>query len=176
MTEHQIGELFKHYEHYLLAVIADRLYEGCPPDLVYDCLNDVFVIALEKKDDEKFNYNPPGWLTVTTQHVIDNYNRKQLNRLRFHETNFDFDLTQIPASEDWFEEIAYRVAIENKVWEKIMNELHPDDRVLLIMRYYQEMSLEDMASEIGISKNLLKVRLTRMKVHTRKLVKKYISE
>lgn len=174
MTEQQIGDLFRRYEKYLLTVIRNHLYDGCPTDYAYDCLHDVFAIALEKKEDEKFNQNPPGWLTITTQHVIDNYNRKETNRLRFHLTAFDFDLDTVPASDYWFEDIAYHIAIESNIWKKIFDNLKPDDRVIFIMRYYQEMSLDDIASELGISKNLLSVRLNRLKKQIKKFIKNYV--
>jgi len=174
VTEQKIGELFRQYEKYVLTVILSRLYDGCPKDYAYDCLQDVFAIALEKKDDEKFNQNPIGWLTLTAQHVVENYNRKFTNRSRFHHTAFDFDLNTVPASDYWFEDMAYRVAIENHIWERILDDLKRDERVIFIMRYYQEMSSEDICLELGISKNHLAVRLSRIKHKVKKAIKKYV--
>lgn len=176
MTEKQIGELFRHYEKYLLTVILNSLYEGCPLDFAYDCLHETFVIALEKQNDEKFNQNPSGWLVKTARFVVENFNRKSTNRLRFHVSDFNFDMNKLPAGTNMFEDLALNIAIEEKIWDKILKELEPDFRVVLIMRYYQEKPLDEIAAELGISKNLLKVRITRMKAQVKKIIKKYVSE
>ena len=174
MTEQQIGDLFQRHKNYLLTVLWDHLYKGCPPDIVYDCLHDVFAIALEKKEEERFNQNPVGWLTLTAKNVAGNYTRKHTNRLRFHLTDFDWDCAAIPDSDFWFEDLAYRMAIENRVWEKILGELKEEDRAIFIMRYYRKLSLDDISSDLGISKNHLNVRISRMKKQIRKLIHKYV--
>ena len=176
MTEQQIGELFRRYEKYLLTIILNRLYNGCPKDYAYDCLQDVFTIALEKKEDEKFNQNPTGWLTITAQNVVDNHNRKHTLRLRHYLTDLDIDISTIPTSDYWFEDIAYRLALENNLWTQIFDSLKQSEQTIFIMRYYHEMSLDDISSQLGMSKNALYARLCRIQKRIRKLIKKHVGE
>lgn len=175
MTKAQFDELFRLHENYLLTVILGRLYEGCPSDFACDILQDVFTTALEKRTDEKFNHNPGGWLVVTARNKVDNFNRKETNRMRFHESAYDFDLDDLTAITNMFEDLALKMAIEDGIMDKILNELKPDDRVLLIMRYFQNNSLDDIAADLGIPKNRLNVKINRMKAQVKKIIHKYVS-
>ena len=176
MTENQIGELFDRYSKYLLIVISNRLFKDCPPDYAYDCLDEVFAIALKKMNDEKFNADPDGWLVKTAQYVVDNFNRKTQNRLRFHDSCFNFNTREIPAPDTMFEELAYKMALEDNIMDKILNDLSREDRVIFIMRYYQHKLPDEIAKELGMKTNAVKVCLTRLKSKVKKLVQKYIGE
>lgn len=176
MTENQIGELFDKYSRHLLIVISNRLFEGCPPDYAYDCLDEVFAIALRKSNDEKFNTNPGGWLVQTAKYVVDNFNRKTVNRLQFYQSNYNFNLHKIPATDTLMEDLVYKLALEENVMERILSDLSTKDRVIYIMRYYQNKEPSEIAKELCMNTNAVKVRLTRLKSKIRKLIKKYVGE
>lgn len=176
MTENQIGELFDRYSKYLLITISSRLFDGCPSDYAYDCLDEVFATALKKSDDAKFNADPGGWLVQTAKYTVDNFNRKTVNRLRFHQSNFDFSLYEIPVADTMLEDLAYKIALEDNIMELILNDLSTEDRVLYIMRYYQNIPPAEIGEELGLKTNTVKVRLTRLKEKVRKLIDKYVGE
>ena len=176
MTEHQIGELFVRYQNYLFTVISNHIFEGCPSDYIYDLLDDTFTIALEKKDDPKFNADPVGWLVTTARFVVDNFNRKTQNRMRFYDSNFAFDMRRIPGPDTMLDDLAFKIAISEQIWDKIYDDLNRNERVFMVMKYYQKKKPAEIAKELHMSENVVKVRLTRLKKKIRKLIHKHIGE
>lgn len=174
MNNHEIGALYKELHGYLFTLIQGRLFEGCPTDYAYDCLNEVFIIAIHKKDDPKFQSNPKQWLVKTAKFVVDNFNRKHVNRLRFHYSYYD--MHTIPSKNDMIEDLAFKMAIEDHIMDKIKTELTAEDRVIYIMRFEELRELEDIAAELCMRKGTVSVRITRIKNRITKLIKKYTSE
>ena len=68
------------------------------------------------------------------------------------------------------------MALEDNIMDKILNDLSREDRVIFIMRYYQHKLPDEIAKELGMKTNAVKVRLTRLKSKVKKLVQKYIGE
>lgn len=174
MNDHEIGELYDELHGYLFTLIQNRLYDGCPQDYIYDCLNEVFIIALSKKHDPRFQANPKKWLVVTARNVVDNFNRKTVNRLRFHQSDTEMD--EIPASNDILEDLALKIALDEHVLDKIKQDLAPEERVLYIMRFEEGKTTKEIAQELGIRHGTISTRVNRMKKHFERLVSKYIGE
>lgn len=174
MNDYEIGELYDELHRYLFTLIQNRIYDGCPHDYIYDCLNEVFIIALSKKHDPKFQANPKKWLVVTARNVVDNFNRKTLNRLRFYQQ--DVEMEELQDSNDIVENLALKAALEDNVIHKIKQELSSEERVLYIMRYEEGKTTKQIAKELGIRHGTISTRVNRMKKHFEKLVVKYIGE
>lgn len=159
--DNQIGELYVELYSYLLTLIRNRIYIGCPDDYVYDCLNDVFEVALRKQSDPNFQRNPKGWLIITTRNIVDNYNRKTLGRLSYY--YLDYDMNGITREADMAEDLVYKVAMENHVIEKAMNTLSEPERKLYKMRYEEEMKPSDIANKLKLKPSAVNTRLTRLR-------------
>lgn len=156
-----IGNLYVELHSYLLTLIRNRIYTGCPDDYVYDCLNDIFEIAIKKQFDPNFLKNPRGWLIVTAKNVVDNYNRKNLNRLTYYQSDYDMDL--ITKEQDMTENLIYRLALENNIIEQAMDSLSEKERLLYQMRFEEEMKPNDIAKKLNLSLCAVNTRLTRLK-------------
>lgn len=174
MKNHEIGELYDELHGYLFTLIKGRLYDGCPEEDIYDCLNEVFIIALHKKNDPKFQANPKKWLVVTARNVVDNFNRKHLNRLRFHDSNLGME--EVEDSNDMLENLAFKIAVEEHVLEKIKMELSPEERVLYIMSFEERKTTKEIAKELGLKRGTISTRVNRVKKHVETLIKLYVGE
>lgn len=168
-----IGELYEELRGYLVTLIRNRLFSGCPEDYVYDCLNDVFEIALEKQFDSSFQKNPKGWLVVTAKNIADNFNRKTLNRLSHYQLGYELDW--IPSTKNMLEDLAYKLAIEENILGKIKDSLSEEDRRLFIMHFEQHMTYLEIAEQLHISIPAAATRLTRVKHRVTRLVYHYVS-
>ena len=168
-----IAELYEELRGYLLTLIRNRLFEGCPDDYAYDCLNDVFEIALKKQSEPSFQKNPRGWLIITAKHVVENFNRKTLNRLTFHQIDYDPDWQ--PGKVDMLENLTYKIAIEKNIMEQIKSGLSPEDGRLFELRYMKKMHPRDIAEELHITENSINVKLTRMKVRAKRVLHRCVS-
>lgn len=172
MNDHEIGALYNELHGYLFTLIQSRIYEGCPQDYIYDCLDEVFLIALGKKKDKKFRQNPKGWLIITAKHVVDNFNRKHKNRLRFHDPEVEVENLSVP--QDFIEHLALKMALEDHLFDKIKTELSEEERVLYIMRFEENKTTKEIAQELGIRHGTISTRVNRMKNHVESLITKYV--
>ena len=168
-----IGELYGELRGYLVTLIRNRLFSGCPDDYVYDCLNDVFEIALRKQNDPGFQKNPKGWLIVTAKNVVDNFNLKTVKRLTFYQSDCEMDW--IPDECDMLESLSYSLAMENHVLEQIKKDLSEEERLLFVMRYERKMSARDIAEELHLTSANVSTKLTRIKRKVTRLVYAYVS-
>ena len=172
MTDNEIGELFEKHHKELLTLIRIRLYKGCPADYAYDCLDQIFVIALQKQSDPKFKVNPKGWLFSTADYVVKNFNKKEareLAHLSVHE-----NLTNLPAPHDVIEDILFQEALDTHIFDSIKYELTAEERVLYIMRFGQKKSLNEISEELYMGKNRLKVKLHRLRNKIEKIIKRHV--
>lgn len=174
MNDHEIGELYNELHRYLFTLIQNRLYDGCPHDYIYDCLNEVFIIALSKKQDPKFQADPKKWLVITARNVVDNFNRKTVNRLRFHQQEVEMD--EIPDSNDILEDLALKIALEDDVLYKVKQELSSEERVLYTMRFEEGKTTKDIAKELGMRHGTISTRVNRLKKRLERLILRYIGE
>jgi RNA polymerase sigma factor (sigma-70 family) len=168
-----IGELYEELRGYLVTIIRNRLYTGCPDDYIYDCLNDVFEIALTKQSDPNFQQNPRGWLIVTTKNTADNFNRKALGRLSYHQSDCKMDW--IPSQKDMLENLSYQLAVEGNIVERVKHALSPEDCQLFVMRYEQKLNPQEISEKLQISLGASHTRLTRMKQRAIHLIHAYVN-
>lgn len=156
-----IGELYVELHSYLLTLIRSRIYTGCPDDEIYDCLNDVFEIAIKKQFDPNFLKNPKGWLIVTTRNVVDNYNRKNLKRLTHYQ--LDYDMRFLAKKQDMTEDLVYQIAMEDHLIDQAISSLSERERQLYKMRFEEKMKPQDIADELDLKLCAVNTRLTRLK-------------
>ena len=156
-----ISELYIELYPYLLTLIRCRIYTGCPDDYIYDCLNDVFEIAIRKQSDPNFLRNPRGWIIVTARNVVDNYNRKTINRLSYY--HMGYDMNSITREHDMTEDLVYKLAMENNIIDQALNSLSEKELKLYKMRFKDEMKPGDIADELDLKLCAVNTRLTRLK-------------
>lgn len=167
-----ITDLYASYYDLLIYIIKNRLYSGCPKDLAYDCLNEVFIVALEKHEELMKHENPKGWLTQTAKYIVDNYNRTACFRNR--KTGYLDEMLDIPNPQDMTEDCAYKECLENNFIEYLNKTLSNEEKKLYHLRYEKKLSLQAISEELHITPNAVNTRLHRLREKVKEFIRKNI--
>lgn len=148
------GELYQRYYqkvyHYCLAKVKDR-------EDAYDITADTFVKLATKVKGLK---NPElfvAWLfKIANNACMDSFKKK--GRTTFVDHNDFFDL-----EDEGGELLAEKVVREEELsaLDQILGNLDLETKALLINKYFNNKSVEDLEQEMGISKSAVKMRLAR---------------
>jgi RNA polymerase sigma-70 factor (ECF subfamily) len=123
--------------------------------LAEEFANDVLSKAFEKLDSFKGKSSFSSWLFSITYNMVIDYLRKK-KQLHYPNWNRENDLPEIIDESDAdLQEISYDNLLQ--VFEKI----HPEEKVLLMMKYQDLLSLKEIANALSISEDAVKMRLKR---------------
>lgn len=116
-----------------------------------DIVQDIFILAARRIDVLKVHPNPVGWLLKTARYVCMNYASaySRHNEQLFESLDLHMD------QEDTISKVDTLVSLEQI--------LKPQDYNLLIEYYIEKRPTDDICREAGISPNLLRVRMHRLK-------------
>lgn len=117
--------------------------------------NDVLTKAYEKINGFKGNSSFSSWLySITYNYCIDFLRSKK--KLHYPEWNSNNEIPEIiDESETDFEEASY----ENLL--TILELIHPEEKVLLLMKYQDNLPIKSIAKTLRISDDAVKMRLKR---------------
>ncbi len=117
--------------------------------------DEIFSKTLEKLSSFKQLSSFSSWLySITYNHCID-YLRAKKN---LHYPNWNLE-NQIPEIIDETEEPVYEINYENLL--KILELIHPEEKALLLMKYFDNLSIKQISSALRISEDAAKMRLKR---------------
>ncbi len=150
---------------------ANKVYRKClsvikeantAQDLVHDIMVRVFTNLPKFKGDSKFG----SWVYAITYNRCMDFLRKQQ---RYRVSEFDAENDPRGGQED--HEPSYRelVAIRTQQLEVLMEELHEMDRMVLLMKYQDELSVAEMAETLEVGESAIKMRLKRARDRLQKL-------
>ena len=117
--------------------------------------NDILTKAYEKIPGFKGNSTFSSWLySITYNYCIDYLRAKK--KLHYPDWNSNNEIPEIiDESETEFEEASY----ENLL--TIFELIHPEEKVLLIMKYQDNLPIKQIAKTLRISEDAVKMRLKR---------------
>jgi RNA polymerase sigma-70 factor (ECF subfamily) len=125
--------------------------------LATDLVDEVFSKVYEKLSSFKGQSLFSTWLYSITYNYCIDYLRVQ-KKMHYPEWNSEHEMHDIPdIVEDIEEEIDYDRLIE------IMQELHPEERALIQMKYMEDQSLKSISEVLRITESATKMRLKRAK-------------
>ena len=116
-----------------------------------DIVQDVFVLAAKRIDTLREHPNPIGWLIKTSQYVCMNY----VSTYSRHSEQFFETLDLHADQENAIAEVDTLVSLEQM--------LKPEEYELLKAYYVEERPTEEICRDTGMSPNLLRVRMHRLK-------------
>ena len=161
---------------YRLRLRQYRLLGKHEPD---EILNEAISRLAKAKNSGKKVYNISAWLRTTGLHIINELSREETRRRIIDNQNFDFE-------EFLPDERSHQTECENSELYKRLNqalkELEPEDSKLLRMRYYRQLSWQDIAEKFlaqgqQISTEALRKRGSRAIAKLRKVfISKYLSD
>lgn len=128
-------------------------------ELSKDVVQQAFFQAYKKmnqlKDKEKFS----AWIMKIAINEAKNL-IKSISRLKVVPI---VEIKETDSARDSFE---YIYEIKDQV-QRVLNALSPEDSEILVLRYYSDLALEDIAFILNISSSNVKIRLHRAKINFR---------
>ena len=163
--EELVSLLQKDMDTERFAVLYDRystrVYQKCvgmtrDRDLAKDLTHDIFLkvfINLPKFDHRsKFG----TWVySITYNYCLDTLRKSQRHR----EDDIDDHTLGTPAADDMSE--AMLLGLRAERLDKVLQEIDPADRALLLMKYDDELAVSEIQDAFGLSESAVKMRLLR---------------
>ena len=126
-------------------------------ELAEELTGDILSKTYERLDSYKGNSSFSSWLySVTYNHCIDWLREKK--KLHYPEWNSSNDLPEIiDETYDEEQDISYDRLIS------LLDHLHTEEKALIMMRYFDEMPLNQIAEALRVTESAAKMRLKRAK-------------
>ena len=167
LTDEQVVERVLGGEQQLLEVLYDRysakIFHKClsiikDREASKDCAHDILIKIFTKLDKFQGRSTFSLWVhSITYNYCMDFLSKKKrLGLSDFSETEFE----QVANDDD---------ALESKLLqdlkltqlEIVFEQLNADDKILLMMRYQDGMSVRDISESLGVGESAVKMRLKR---------------
>ncbi|NIJ46319.1 RNA polymerase sigma-70 factor (ECF subfamily) [Wenyingzhuangia heitensis] len=169
MTDNElIEELVKNNNTQLFAVLYDRyssvVYNKClsfvkskevAEDLTHDLFVQLFVKIKTFKGESKFS----TWLYSYTYNFCINY--IQRDKYNQNEKVCDQLETSYADVEDIDDALIFEIKAEKLV--VILDKIDPEDKMILLMKYQDDMSIKELSTLLTIGESAVKMRLNRAK-------------
>lgn len=143
-------------------------------DVANDIFQDTFIKVI--KTLKKGNYNEEGkflpWIMRIAHNLIIDFFRKN-NRMPNFKNSEDFDIFSI-ISDDSLN--AEKQIIQEQIFDdvrELINELPEEQKEVLIMRMYRDMSFKEISDTTGVSINTALGRMRYALINMRKLIEKH---
>ncbi len=137
--------------HKCLSLIRDR-------EAAKDCTHDIMVKVFLNLANFKFRSAFSLWVHSISYNYCMDYLQKQ-KRLDFS----DYTDSEYETVANYDEELENKVLhdVQLTQLEAVFEYLNPDDKLLLMMRYQDDMSVKDIADSLKIGESAVKMRLKR---------------
>jgi RNA polymerase sigma-70 factor (ECF subfamily) len=162
--------LIKKHQQRLFSFIYSKVKDR---DVTNDIFQDTFIKVI--KTLKKGNYNEEGkflpWVMRIAHNLIIDYFRKN-NRMPSFKNSDEFDIFSI-ISDDSLN--AEKKIIQEQIFDDVrdlINELPEEQKEVLIMRMYRDMSFKEISDNTGVSINTALGRMRYALINMRKLIEK----
>lgn len=167
-NEKALEELVVRHRQRIYAYILTRVHDQ---DLAEDLFQDAFIKVIKTLKKGKYNEEGkflPWVLRIAHNLIIDHFRRNK--RMPMMETTEDFDIFDVIADSGLSAE---NQIIKDQIIQdvrKLIQKLPPEQKEVLIMRHYAEMSFKDIAAQTGVSINTALGRMRYALINLRKLI------
>jgi RNA polymerase sigma-70 factor (ECF subfamily) len=143
--------------------VYSYLYRRLLPhtDIVDDCFQQVFLDAWQALPNYRGESGLTPWLLGIARHKVQDHYRDRLRLVQWSEDD------PTPAEEGRLEAWIEREEAHALVW-KILGSMPDSDRILLIWRYWERQSAEEMARQTGKTEKGIERALSRAREHFRR--------
>ena len=163
--------LIKKHQQRLFSFIYSKVKDK---EVSNDIFQDTFIKVI--KTLKKGNYNEEGkflpWIMRIAHNLIIDYFRKN-NRMPNFKNSDEFDIFSI-ISDDSLN--AEKQIIQEQIFDdvrELINELPEEQKEVLIMRMYRDMSFKEISNNTGVSINTALGRMRYALINMRKLIEKH---
>ena len=166
--ENSLEFLIKKHQHRLFNFIYSKVLDR---DIADDIFQDTFVKVIKTLKRGVYNEEGkflPWMMRIAHNLVIDHFRKK--NRIPLFENSDNFDIFQLIS--DGSLNVENAIIDEQIVTDlqKIIIELPDDQKEVLMMRFYRDMSFKEIANLTGVSINTALGRMRYALINLRKLI------
>ena len=154
------------YDRIIEHVYRKSLYMVHNKEIAKDLAHDIILKVLLKLDTFRGDSPFSQWVSV----IIFNHCLSYIEmgkKVKLVEIDLVYDSLSV---DDYELDEKYLQEKELECLELMMNKISPHDKALLIMRYYDEIPVKEIASTLNISESATKMRLLRIRHSLRKLI------
>lgn len=169
--EAALGVLIKRHQQRLFSFIYSKVQDR---DITEDVFQDTFIKVI--KTLKKGNYNEEGkflpWVMRIAHNLVIDHFRKS-NRMPTFKNTDEFDIFSVLGDGNLnAEKKIIQEQIYNDVRE-LVKELPEEQKEVLVMRMYKDMSFKEISENTGVSINTALGRMRYALINMRKLIEKH---
>ncbi|MBT4919449.1 MAG: sigma-70 family RNA polymerase sigma factor [Flavobacteriaceae bacterium] len=170
-NEQAISVLITRHKQKIYSFIYSKVFDR---DLSEDIFQDTFIKVI--KTLKRGAYNEEGkfisWVMRISHNLVIDHFRKN-NRMPKFENNSDFNIFSVLHDGSLnAEKTMIKEQVEGDL-KKIIQELPDDQKEVLLMRIYKEMSFKDISEKTGVSINTALGRMRYALINLRKVIDKH---
>ena len=169
--ESALGELIARHKDRIYRFIYSKVYDR---DVTEDIFQDTFVKVINTL--KKGNYNEEGkflpWVMPIAHNLVIDYFRRN-NRMPKFESNDDFNIFSVLSDGDLNAERSMIKDQVQKDVQRLIEELPEDQKEVLTMRIYKDMSFKEISEQTGVSINTALGRMRYALINLRKVIDKH---
>tara|TARA_R110002126_G_scaffold206886_3_gene354027 strand:- start:11011 stop:11598 length:588 start_codon:yes stop_codon:yes gene_type:complete len=169
--ESALGVLIKRHQQRLFSFIYSKVKDK---DITEDVFQDTFIKVIRTL--KKGNYNEEGkflpWVMRIAHNLVIDYFRKS-NRMPSFNSTDEFDIFSVLGDGSLNAE---KQIIQEQIFadvKELVNELPDEQKEVLIMRMYKDMSFKEISENTGVSINTALGRMRYALINMRKLIEKH---
>ena len=170
-NEYSLEILIKRHQQRLYSFIYSKIQDR---DLTEDVFQDTFIKVIRTL--KKGNYNEEGkflpWVMRISHNLIIDYFRKS-NRMPTFKNTDEFDIFSVLSDGNLNAE---KKIIQEQIYSDVrdlVKELPEEQKEVLIMRIYKDMSFKEISENTGVSINTALGRMRYALINMRKLIEKH---
>lgn len=166
-----LGVLIERHKQRIYSFIYSKVLDR---DITEDVFQDTFIKVIRTL--KKGNYNEEGkflpWVMRISHNLVIDHFRKN-NRMPKYDNNGDFNIFSVLSDTDLNAE---KKIIKNQVERdvrRLVDELPQDQKEVLLMRMYQDLSFKEISEKTGVSINTALGRMRYALINLRKVIDKH---
>ena len=169
--ENSLSILIKRHKQKIYSFIYSKVYDR---DVMEDVFQDTFIKVIRTLKLGKYNEEGkflPWVMRIAHNLVIDHFRKN--NRMPKFDNNRDFDIFSVISDSSLNAE---KSLIKSQVEEDVrclIEELPEDQKQVLVMRIYNEMSFKEISNSTGVSINTALGRMRYALINLRKVIDKH---
>lgn len=169
--ESALSELITRHKQRIYSFIYSKVYDR---DVSEDIFQDTFIKVINTLKRGKYNEEGkflPWVMRIAHNLVIDHFRKS--NRMPKFENNDDFNIFSVLSDGALnAEKQLVKEQVENDL-RKLIEELPDDQKQVLMMRMYKEMSFKEISEQTGVSINTALGRMRYALINLRKVIDKH---
>ncbi|MGH1387560.1 RNA polymerase sigma factor [Kordia sp.] len=166
-----LGVLIERHKQRIYSFIYSKVLDR---DITEDIFQDTFIKVIRTL--KKGNYNEEGkflpWVMRISHNLVIDHFRKN-NRMPKYDNSGDFNIFSVLSDNDLnAESRIIKNQVETDV-RRLVDELPADQKEVLLMRMYQDLSFKEISEKTGVSINTALGRMRYALINLRKVIEKH---